>query len=121
MLISLVVVFSIVIYSIIIPWIVSWAILNKQYGKKIDFISSYYFLDKNLTKSEKIKVELVRGVLTIAILLIYLKLSRIDSLLGLYELIFGVIMIGTVNFILIRHYLKNKELHLIPIIEKSKN
>ncbi|AIJ05383.1 hypothetical protein JH146_0533 [Methanocaldococcus bathoardescens] len=121
MLTGLVVALSFVIYLIIIPWIVGWAILNKQYGKEIDFISSYYFLDKNLTKSEKIKIEVIRAILTVPIFLIYLKLSKIDALLGFYELIFGVIIIGTINFVLLRHYLKNKEIHIIPIIEKSKN
>jgi len=52
MLISLVVVLFFVIYLIIILWIVGWIILNKQYGKEIDFIKFILFLRHYLKNKE---------------------------------------------------------------------
>ena len=104
------------VYGIAIPWFISYSII-KKYGHKVNYVVAYDFIDMNLTKSEKLIILAIKLTLVLIIFYAYLKLHKINELLGIAELLIGILIVGVVDFTLITHFIKNKNCILIPITE----
>ena len=63
----------------------------------------------NLTKSEKLTILAIKLILVLIIFYTYLKLNKINELFGIVELLVGILIVGVVDFALITHFIKNKE------------
>ena len=106
-----------VIYGVVVPWVISYSIIRKYGHHKVNYVVAYDFIDMNLTKSEKLIILAIKLTLVLIIFYAYLKLHKINELLGIAELLIGILIVGVVDFTLITHFIKNKNCILIPITE----
>ena len=106
-----------VIYGVVVPWVISYSIIRKYGHHKVNYVVAYDFIDMNLTKSEKLIILAIKLTLVLIIFYAYLKLHKINELLGIAELLIGILIVGVVDFALITHFIKNKEVLLVPITE----